>query len=92
MWVEDCSIAAVGMQYAAVSLGLGSRWAHMRGKEYSDEKSSRDYLADLLHCPDYVDIECVIAFGYPDEEVAPYRKEDLPFEKVSYNRFGRKKM
>ena len=31
LWVEDCSIAAVTMQYAALALGLGSRWAQMRG-------------------------------------------------------------
>jgi len=90
LWVENCAIAAVSMQYAATSLGLGSRWAHMRGKDYNEEQSSRDYLAELLGCPDNVDIECVIAFGYADEEAAPYPKEDLPFDKVSYNRFGQK--
>ena len=31
LWVEDCTIAAVTMQYAAVSLGLGSRWFNIRG-------------------------------------------------------------
>lgn len=90
LWVENCSIAAVSIQYAATSLGLGSRWAHMRGKDYNEEQSSRDYLAELLGCPDNVDIECVIALGYPDEKVAPYQKGDLPFDQVSYNRFGQK--
>lgn len=90
LWVEDCSIAAVSMQYAATSLGLGSRWSHMRGKDFSEGQSSRDYLAELLDCPDNIDIECVIAFGYPDEHIAPYEKEKLPFEKVSYNRFGQR--
>jgi nitroreductase len=35
LWVEDCSIAAVTMQYAAHSLGLGSRWAHMNGNNFN---------------------------------------------------------
>ena len=90
LWVENCSIAAVSIQYAATSLGLGSRWAQMRGKEYNEQRSSRDYLAELLECPDNVEIECVIAIGYPDEDVIPYRKEELAFDKVSYNRFGQR--
>lgn len=90
LWIEDCSIAAISMQYAAISLGLGSRWAHIRGKNYTDDQSSRNYLAELLQLPDNLDVECVIAMGYPDEEIAPYRKEKLPFERVSYNRFGQR--
>ena len=36
MWVEDCSIAAVSMQYQAEDLGLGSCWCHIRGRESKD--------------------------------------------------------
>jgi nitroreductase len=91
LWIEDCAIAAVSMQYAAHTLGLGSRWAHMRGNKFDDRTSSRDYIADLLGLPDNLEVECMIAVGYPGETVAPYRAEDLRFDKVSYNRFGRRK-
>ncbi len=91
LWIEDCAIAAVSMQYAAHSMGLGSRWTHMRSNKFDDQTSSRDYIAGLLGLPDNLDVECMIGVGYPDETVAPYRTEDLPFDKVSYNRFGRKK-
>ena len=91
LWIEDCAIAAVTMQYAACSMGLGSRWAHMRGNNFSDAKSSKDYIAELLGLPDNLDVECIIGIGYPGEEVAPYRMEDLAFDKVSYNRYGQKK-
>ena len=88
VWIEDCSIAAVSMQYAAHSIGLGSRWSHMRGNNFSDNQSSKDYIAGLLGLPDNLDVECIIAVGYPDEEMVPYKKEDLQYEKVSYNRYG----
>jgi nitroreductase len=88
LWIEDCAIAAVTMQYAAVSLGLASRWAHMRGNQFSETQSTRDYIAELLALPDGLEVECLIAVGYPAENPPPYKKEDLNFSKVSYNRFG----
>ncbi len=91
LWIEDCAIAAVSMQYAAHSLGLGSRWAQMRNNKFDDQTTSRDYIAGLLGLPANLDVECMIGIGYPDEKVAPYRKEELKFDKVSYNRFGQKK-
>ena len=90
LWIEDCSIVAVSMQYAAHSMELGSRWCQIRGANYNDSTSSRNYIAGLLDLPDNLDIECIIALGYPGEDKAPYKKEDLHFQKVSYDRFGQK--
>ena len=90
VWIENCSVAAVSMQYAAHSLGLGSRWAQMRENNYNESKSSREYIAELLDLPDNLDVECIIAIGYPGEEMVPYKKEDLDFDKASYNRYGLK--
>jgi nitroreductase len=90
LWIEDCSIAAVTMQYAAHSMGLGTRWSQMRGNNFDDSTSSRDYIAGLLDLPDNLDIQCIIAIGYAGEEMVPYRKEDLGFDKVSYERYGHK--
>jgi len=90
LWIEDCSIAAVSMQYAAHSMGLGSRWSQMRGNNYNDSTSSRDYIAELLDLPDNLDVECIVAIGYAGEEMVPYSKEDLGFDKVSYERYGLK--
>lgn len=91
LWVEDCSIAAVTMQYAAHSLGLGSRWAHVNGNNFSEGTTSTQYVAGLLGLPDILKVLCIIAIGYPGEEMVPYRKDELRFDKVSYNRHGRKK-
>ena len=90
LWIEDCAIAAVTMQYAAQSLGLGSRWSQMRGNQYNESQSSRDYIAGLLGLPDNLEVECMIAVGYPDEEMVPYKKEELALNKVSYDRYGGK--
>jgi len=90
LWIEDCSIAAVSMQYAAHSMGLGTRWSQMRGNNYNDTTSSRDYIAGLLGLPDNLDVQCIIAIGYAGEEMVPYSKEELGFHKVSYERYGQK--
>jgi len=90
LWVEDCTIAAVTMQYAVVSLGLGSRWFNIRGNNCKDGLTSSDYIAELLDLPENLDVQCIIAIGYPGEEVIPYKKEELHYDKVSYNRYGQK--
>ena len=91
LWIEDCSIAAVTMQYAALDLGLGSRWAQMRGNNFKEGTTSTQYIAGLLGLPENLTVECIIAVGYPGEKVVPYKKDELRFDKVSYNRYGQKK-
>jgi nitroreductase len=91
LWVEDCSIAAVTMQYAAHALGLGSRWAQMKGNNFNEGTTSTQYIAKLLALPENLAVECIIAIGYPGEEMVPYKKDELRFDKVSYNRYGQKK-
>jgi nitroreductase len=91
VWIEDCAIAAVFLQLSAHSLGLGSRWSHMRGNMYDDKKTTRDYIAEILNLPDNLEVECVIAIGYPAESIPPYPKEELRFDKVGYNGYGKKR-
>jgi nitroreductase len=91
LWVEDCSIAAVTIQYAAHALGLGSRWTQMRGNNFNEGTTSTQYIAKLLGLPENLTVQCIIAIGYPGEEMVPYKKDELLFNKVSYNRYGEKK-
>jgi nitroreductase len=91
LWLEDCSIAAVTMQYAAHALGLGSRWAQIRGNNFKEGTTSTQYISELLDLPRNLTVECIIAIGYPGEEMVPYKKDELLFNKVSYNRYGQKK-
>ena len=89
IWVEDCAIVAVTIQYAAQDLGLGSRWSTIKGKQFSEEKTSTQYIAELLGLPECLTVLCLIAIGYPGETPAPYKKEELRFDKVGYNFYGK---
>ena len=91
LWIEDCSIAAVAMQYAALAHGLGSRWAQMRGNNFNEGTTSTQYIAKLLGLPENLTVLCIIAIGYPGEEMVRYKKDELRFDKVGYNRYGQKK-
>ena len=91
LWIEDCSIVAVTMQYAAHALGLGSRWAQMNGNNFNEGTTSTQYIAKLLGLPGNLAVECIITIGYPGEEMVPYKKGELRFDKVSYNHYGQKK-
>ena len=88
VWVEDASIAAAFIHLAAAALGLGSCWIQIRKREHADGRMARDRVAELLGLPDNLEVEAIIAVGYPAEEKAPHPQEKLPFEKISYNRYG----
>jgi nitroreductase len=87
MWVEDSTIAAITMQYAASDLGLGSRWAHLRDRDYSDETKSNAYVAGLLNLPAELEALCVIGIGYSAQTPAPLDRSALKYEQVSMNDF-----
>ena len=91
LWLEDCSIAAVTMQYAAHDLGLGTRWMQINGNNYKEGTTSSQYIAELLGIPENLKVECIIAVGYAGEAMVPYKKEELRYDKISYNRYGQKK-
>ncbi|MDQ1260854.1 MAG: hypothetical protein QG575_35 [Euryarchaeota archaeon] len=82
VWVEDCSIAAIILQLAGCSLGLGSCWIQIRKRMHSSNLSSEDYIKRVLALPENFDIESMIAFGYPDEDKGPVPREQLEYEKI----------
>ncbi|NIS75290.1 MAG: NAD(P)H-dependent dehydrogenase/reductase, partial [Deltaproteobacteria bacterium] len=50
--IEDCSIAAITLQYAAESLGLKSCWCQIRMRQHRGETSAEDYVREVLAIPD----------------------------------------
>jgi len=88
VWVEDASIAAAFIHLAAASLDLGSCWIQIRKRDHAEGRTASERVAELLGLPDQLEVEAIIAVGYPAEEKAPHPKESLPFEKISYNRYG----
>jgi nitroreductase len=89
VWIEDASIAAIFIQLAAESIGLGSCWIQLRDRMHDNEKASGAYVAELLHIPDGMVVECIIALGYPDESKPPHRKENLEYGKIHVGFYGK---
>ncbi|NLM44921.1 MAG: NAD(P)H nitroreductase [Clostridiales bacterium] len=82
VWIEDASIAAIIIQLTAHSLGLGTCWVQVRGRQYDDNTTSEDYIKEVVGIPESAKIECVIAIGYPDEEKEPHDEEKLLYNKI----------
>lgn len=86
-WTDDCSIASIILQLTAHSLGLGSCWIQIRGRNYSEEKTSETYLRETLNIPDGFRILSIVAIGHPlrNHEGKPF--SDLDFGKIHQNDF-----
>jgi nitroreductase len=89
IWVEDASIAAIFIQLAAESLGLGSCWIQIRERMHNGARSAEEYISGILHIPAKMKVESIIAIGYPDEQKPPHGKEELLYEKVHNDIYGR---
>lgn len=87
VWVEDCAIAALCLQLAATSLGLGSCWAQMRLRRHADGRDSEGYVRELLGLPAHFNVDCIIGIGYPAEQLAGHPLSTLPFGKIHRERF-----
>jgi nitroreductase len=85
VWVEDCSIAAILIQFAALSLGLGSCWAQIRNRQHDKNLSAERYVQELLGMPEQVKVECILGIGYPAERPRPVPEEKLQREKIRNN-------
>lgn len=87
VWVEDCSIAAIFLHLAAESIGLGSCWIQIRDRMHDKNKTASDYIKETLKIPSGMEVEAIIAAGYPDEEKPGHRKDELPYERIHLNTF-----
>lgn len=88
VWVEDASIAAIFIQLAAESVGLGSCWIQIRGRMHDDNRPAENYVAEILNIPSNLDVESIVGIGYPAEEKPPHARERLQDEKVFLNQYG----
>lgn len=89
VWVEDCSIACTFIQLAAESLGLRSCWIQIRERMHDSRLTAESYISRILDLPHHLNVEAIIAVGYPDEKKAPHTKETLEYNKVHHDRYGR---
>ena len=89
VWIEDASIASTYIQLAAESLGLGSCWVQIRDRIQDKSHTAEEYVSGLLNIPGNFRVESVIAIGYPDEKKPPHSREELQYEKVHLDLYGR---
>lgn len=83
VWVEDCSISSILLQMAAEERELGTCWVQIRNRQHSDTLSSNSYVKELIGITNKnIEIESVIAIGYPNEEKDPHDVNDLDFNKI----------
>ena len=89
VWIEDASIASIYIHLAAESMELGSCWIQIRKRMHDQAKTAEQYIRELLNIPENLNVESMIAIGYPAEKKSPHQKEDLQYEKVHYNGYGK---
>ena len=87
VWIEDTSIVSIILSLAAESLGLGSCWIQIRNRMHNDKISSDEYIKKIINIPQELNVESIIAAGYPDEKKEPHNYDELDFHKVHYNKF-----
>jgi nitroreductase len=81
-WIEDCSIAAISMQYQAEELGLGSCWMQMRSRGTDDGRTANEIVHEILGLPKALEVLCVLGIGHPDDLLKPQSDENLKWENV----------
>ena len=88
VWVEDSSIASIFIHLAAHSIGLGSCWIQVRKRMYDEKTSAGQYIAARLGIPDGLEVESIVAVGYPDSRLPSHLRKNLGYRKVHENRYG----
>ncbi|MCF8145661.1 MAG: nitroreductase family protein [Deltaproteobacteria bacterium] len=89
VWIEDASIAAIFIHLAAESLGLGSCWIQIRDRMHNENKPAGAYISEILDIPGHLQVEAMIAIGYPAEKAVPHPGEALLYERVFSGAYGR---
>lgn len=89
VWVENAAIAATFIILAAEALGLGCCWLQIRERRHSPGQTAGDFVAEILQIPPPLQVEAIIAIGYPAEQKAAHQREELKFEQVFHNTYGK---
>lgn len=88
VWIEDCSIAAIIIQLAALSAGLGSCWAQIRNRRHDAGNSAESFVRELLGLPEGITVEAIVGIGHPAESKRPVPAGKLPRDRVRFNRWA----
>lgn len=86
-WIEDCSVVMANMHLMADSLGLGSCWIQGRMRNAATEQTTDEYVRDIIGYPQEFNLEAILSIGVADTHPEEYTLEELPMEKVHYERY-----
>lgn len=87
VWIEDCSIAAITLQYAAQSFDLGSCWVQVRKRKHDSQRSAEEVVQQILNLPATQKVASIIGIGYRAEQRDGVPKENLDFHKTKVDRY-----
>jgi nitroreductase len=90
VWVEYAAIASLLLHLEAHDLGLGSCWVQVRLRKHDAQRSAAQYIAEVIGLDRAMAIEAMVAIGYPTETKAGHPSSSLPYDKVSFERHGRR--
>ena len=90
VWVEDTSIASILLHLTAHDLGLGSCWIQIRKRDHDEDTSSGQYVSNLLNLKEGLEVEAIIAIGYPAGDKPGHDLSTLLYERVSFEKYGQK--
>ncbi len=86
-WREDCSIAAVTMQYQAEDLGIGSCWVQIAERYLSDGTPAEQVVRGILDIPEQMRCLCIVGFGKKKLNLLPNEEDALKWENVHLGKF-----
>ena len=87
MWVEDTSVAMMGMHLMATELGLGSCWVQVRLREAEDGRTSEEYLREFLEFPANYQCAAILSIGELERTPKPHELDKLKVEKIHREKF-----
>ena len=82
VWIEDCAIASILVQMAALENGLGSCWIQVRNRMARPPVSSEAHIKKALNIAENVRVESIISLGYPAEDKKPVPVQNLDLKKI----------
>ena len=86
VWTEDCSLVLGNMHLMAHALGLGSCWVQGRLRN-ADEITTEEYVRERLGFPENYKLEAILTLGMPDAEAPAHQLDELPMEKIKWERY-----
>jgi nitroreductase len=90
VWVEDAAITSLLLHLEALDLGLGSCWVQVRLRDHDAQRSSEEYVAEVVGLDPAMVVEAMVVVGYPAESKPGHPESSLPSDKISYESYGRR--